>query len=548
MKTLLTLCLTIAVLLGSVGVSWSADYQKGLTAAKSGDFATALREWTPLAEQGNADAQSSLGVMYEKGLGVSQDIKTAMKWYRLAAKQGNANAQFNLGTMYENGLGVSQDYKTAMKWYRLAAKQGNANAQYNLGVMYNVGKGVSQDYKTAVKWFRLSAKQGHAFAQYNLGNMYAKGQGVSQDYVRAHMWFNIAASSGNKVVVKVAIKNRDIAAKKMTSSQLAKSQDLARNFVPTKSSPVVTAIKSPPPSPSAAETEVQKLRKENARLKKNQQSKPKQVAKIPPPKKSSKPYVLQFKKVPKRPDDIAVIIANSNYTKQGKDIPNVDPAYNDGENIKKYFMQAKGVREGNIIYLKDATGAQLTEVFGNKENHKANLFNWVKPNKSNVYVYYVGHGAPASNDGSAFLVPVDAKSQTIEFSGYPLNNLYRNLGKIKARSITVILEACFSGVSQAGMLLPRSSGITIVAKASKVPANVKVISAGSADQMASWEKDESQSLFTKYFLRAMSGDGDKNKDGKVDDAELQNYLEGTMTYFARRYYGRDQKVQIVSGR
>ncbi len=68
-------------------------------------------------------------------------------------------------------------------------------------------------------------------------------------------------------------------------------------------------------------------------------------------------------------------------------------------------MQTLGVREGNIIYLKDATGAQLTEVVGNKENHKAQLFNWVKPNKSNVYVYYAGHGAPASKDGSAFLVP-----------------------------------------------------------------------------------------------------------------------------------------------
>ena len=62
-----TLCLTIAVLLGSAGVSESADFEKGLTAARSGDFATALREWTPLAEQGNADASFNLGVMYKRG-------------------------------------------------------------------------------------------------------------------------------------------------------------------------------------------------------------------------------------------------------------------------------------------------------------------------------------------------------------------------------------------------------------------------------------------------------------------------------------------------
>ena len=269
----------------------------------------------------------------------------------------------------------------------------------------------------------------------------------------------------------------------------------------------------------------------------------KSTAPQPEPKKVVKP-------TPERPDDIAVIIANSNYTKQGKDIPNVDPAYNDAESIKKYFTQSLGVREGNIIYVKDATGAQLTEVFGNERNHKAQLFNWIKPNKSSVYVYYAGHGAPASKDGSAFLVPADASSQTIEFSGYPLSNLYRNLGKIKARSVTVILEACFSGFSQSGALLPRSSGIMIEPRMPTVPKNVKVISAGAADQMASWEKDESKSLFTKYFLLAMSGEGDKepygNGDGKVDDKELQNYLDDTMTYYARRYYGRDQRAQITT--
>jgi hypothetical protein len=266
-------------------------------------------------------------------------------------------------------------------------------------------------------------------------------------------------------------------------------------------------------------------------------------------KKTPTPKPKPVQKVAKRPDDVAVIIANSNYTKLGKDIPNVTPAYNDAENIKKYFIESLGIREGNIIYLKDATGAQLTEVFGNEKNHKAQLFNWVRPNKSNVHIYYAGHGAPASKDGSAYLVPSDAKSQTIEFSGYLLTNLYRNLNKIRARSVTVILEACFSGFSQGGAVLPKSSGIMVVAKEPTVPSNVRVISAGAADQMASWEEDGSQSLFTKYFLKGMSGEGDKkpygNGDGKVEDTELKKYLDDTMTYYARRYYGRDQTAQIV---
>ena len=137
------LCLTVAVLLGSSGVNWSADFQKGLDAAQSGDFATALREWTPLAEQGDARAQLNLGFMYHQGQGVPQDDKTAVKWYLIAAEQGNARAQYNLGQMYRKGEGVPQDDKAAAKWYTLAAKQGIAIAQYSLGLMYDNGRGVS---------------------------------------------------------------------------------------------------------------------------------------------------------------------------------------------------------------------------------------------------------------------------------------------------------------------------------------------------------------------------------------------------------------------
>jgi len=82
-----TLCLTIAVLLGSAGVSKSADY------------AIALREWTPLAEQGDAYAQYNLGLMYERGQGVPQDYKIATKWYKLSAEQGDVDAQHKLNQL-----------------------------------------------------------------------------------------------------------------------------------------------------------------------------------------------------------------------------------------------------------------------------------------------------------------------------------------------------------------------------------------------------------------------------------------------------------------
>ena len=130
-----SISVTIAVLLGSMGMSWSADFQKGLAAARSGDFATALREWTPLAKQGDADAQFSLGVMYEKGEGVAKDNKAAVKWYTLAAEQGFADAQFNLGVMYVNGTGVVKDDVYAHLWWSIAASFGDEDASENRDII-----------------------------------------------------------------------------------------------------------------------------------------------------------------------------------------------------------------------------------------------------------------------------------------------------------------------------------------------------------------------------------------------------------------------------
>ena len=176
---------------GFIANSFSADFQKGLDAARSGDYVTALKEWRPLAQQGDADAQ------------------------------------YNLGTMYRKGDGVLQDYQEALKWYRLAAEQGYPSAQYNLGSKYRKGEGILQDYKEAVKWYRLSAEQGHANSQTSLGVMYARGWGVIQDKVLAHMWHNISASNGSEQ----GKENKDIIVKQMTERQIEDAQRLARQCV-----------------------------------------------------------------------------------------------------------------------------------------------------------------------------------------------------------------------------------------------------------------------------------------------------------------------------
>ena len=165
---------------------------------------------------------------YESG-----DYATALRLWRPLADQGDARAQYNLGDMYCNGHGVPKDYAEAVKWWRKSADQGFAVAQFNLGAMYANGKGVPQDYGEAVKWYRKAADQGLDGAQHDLGLMYATGQGVPQDYVEAHKWLNLAAARApDKVTRDTATHNRGVIASKMTADQVSEAQKLAREWKP----------------------------------------------------------------------------------------------------------------------------------------------------------------------------------------------------------------------------------------------------------------------------------------------------------------------------
>ena len=124
--------LTLATLLiFSCATAWAADFDKGLAAYKAGDFATALAEFKPLAEQGDAIAQYNLALVYQFGEGVIEDDKEAAKWYRLAAEQGYAAAQSRLGFMYGTGQGVIQDNVYAHMWFNIAASNGYKDARDN---------------------------------------------------------------------------------------------------------------------------------------------------------------------------------------------------------------------------------------------------------------------------------------------------------------------------------------------------------------------------------------------------------------------------------
>jgi hypothetical protein len=259
-SALLYRLLAVAFVLAALALPGAAGpVEDGNAAFERGDYETALRLLRAPAEQGNADAQLLLGVMYQDGDGVPKDAAQAAQWIRKAAEQDNATAEFALGVMYLQAMGVPKDeaaavrwlekaatrvppaqftlarfheekgnYAEALKWYRLLASRGDADSQNDVGHFYETGRGVPQNYTEAANWYRFAADQGNASAQNNLGTLYAKGRGVPRDDVAAYMWFALSAAQNNPP----AAENRAAAAASMTPDQIAEAEKLVRAWKP----------------------------------------------------------------------------------------------------------------------------------------------------------------------------------------------------------------------------------------------------------------------------------------------------------------------------
>jgi hypothetical protein len=133
---------------------------KGVEAYEAGDYATALKEFLPLARKGQVSAEAAVGQMYFEGKGVAADPKEAAKWLEPAAQGGNARAQFLLGKLYLSGEGVAADPAKAASLSKAAADQGLPNAQVDICALYYQGVGVPKDLVQAYLYATLAARQG----------------------------------------------------------------------------------------------------------------------------------------------------------------------------------------------------------------------------------------------------------------------------------------------------------------------------------------------------------------------------------------------------
>lgn len=207
----------------------------------------------------------------------------------------------------------------------------------------------------------------------------------------------------------------------------------------------------------------------------------------------------------------AVIIANENY----QNTSNVPYAINDGGVFRNYCEKTLGIPARNIHYVANAT---LNNIQGE--------INWLEnvlrsyEGQAKAIFYYAGHGIPDESSKDSYLLPVDGIGSNVR-TGYKLENLYATLGSLPSKSITVFLDACFSGANRDGQMLnPNLRGVVIRANAAAPSGNMVVFSAAQGYETAMPYTEESHGMFTYFILKKLQETG-----GDVSYQELSEYVQ-----------------------
>jgi TPR repeat protein len=184
--------------------AFSEQLQSGLNALERKHYATALRSWRDLANQGDARAMNNVGLMYERGLGVTQSYVEAMSFYRKAADAGLPEAQYNLGTLYHNGYGVEVNNSQAVFWFRKAAAQRLPDAHYMMGLHLWEGKGVRRDPLAALAEFLKGARAGNVNSQFMAGYLFLSEEPTGKpNAVAGYTWVEVSRLNGYEGAIDI---------------------------------------------------------------------------------------------------------------------------------------------------------------------------------------------------------------------------------------------------------------------------------------------------------------------------------------------------------
>jgi len=242
------------------------------------------------------------------------------------------------------------------------------------------------------------------------------------------------------------------------------------------------------------------------------------------------------------PDAIAVVIGVERYAT----LPAARFAARDAQLFRRYATSVFGVPDDrNHLYVRtdaDATGNEFRKLFGDE----GWLARRVQPT-TDLYVYFSGHGAPDTKTRAPYLLPTDADASYARETGFALNALYQQLAKLDVRSVTVFLDACFSGATRSsGTLFNGARPIVIsVEQPALLRDNFAVIAAAGGDQIASDYPAKHHGLFTYFAMLGLRGAADSNDDGTITVGELEHYL-GSHVPGTAASLDREQKPVVIA--
>ncbi len=224
--------------------------------------------------------------------------------------------------------------------------------------------------------------------------------------------------------------------------------------------------------------------------------------------------------------DLAIVFGIESY----KNVPGVSFAKRDAVWMKKYFENVLGIPANKIYYKTDSDvglGA-FRKVF----SEGGWLDKRIKEGKTNVFIYYAGHGAPDMKNNKAYLIPYDGDPNYPSQTGYAIDVLYAELGNMGAKSVTVFLDACFSGANREKEMLLADARPVFMEVDVSVPRNVTVFLAAGGKESSSVWPEKKHGLFSYFLMKGMRGDADANKDNQITVGELGDYVKENVSDMA----------------
>ena len=405
-------------------------------------------------------------------------VQELMKSSRL----NDVPAQYYLAVCYEYGIVVEKDSSEAFNLYRRAAERGLLDAMYRVAMYYKNGEIVSQSNAKYSEWIKRYERRGGKNVLPDLLQIYNEGLKYPANY-------SLNPTEGNN------------------SNYIANNNINVGNNVNTNNTTINITYATPQP--------IQRPKAE-----------PSTAPVVTKPQSDVDVSIPQG--LCKNEQTFAVIVANENYRREAK----VPYANNDGEIFKEYCIKVLGVPEKNIKYIADASLNDL----------KYNL-NWLKQvmdvyqGEAKVVFYYAGHGIPDEANKTAYLLPVDGYASDIA-TGYSLKMLYGELGQMPAKSVLVLLDACFSGSKREGDMLASARGVAIKVKPNEPKGKLVVFSAAQGDETAYPYKEQGHGMFTYFLLKKLQekwriaidrpGSGNTKNIGSV--SRIDDLINGNGTF------------------